>query len=527
MRSNHYIILLLSFCLYFILCIALHPFYGYLLDSDAVGYLSVAERVANNDWFRSINGLWSPLNSWLIVPFLQNGKDAFLAAKAINFLCGGILLLQILYLVRRYVRSTFYFTCIAIAFPIVLVYYTYLQIFADILQLVFVMAYLQIILSTNYFKDLKKIILGAIFMALAYYAKAYSFPFYVLQTSIICLFFSYELSIAKLVNKFFSKPYEIKSETTTNISIGKIMIGLLFFTMLISPWVWQLHIKYGGYSVTGNSGKLNMSWNLLAHKEFKDSIKIFIPPTYNNGVTFWEDPYFSQAPLHSPFESGKMMLKWMARIAHTTITAVVCIGEISAFALAILLIAIWIFFFKQPNREARILLLTSLALPVGYLSMHIETRYIWLLTFIIIILAGMLLDLITERKIKKIVSVLFVLSLIAYPLYHLEKLRNKGKDNFEMASALNKQNIHGSFVTNNPDAGKQWVIAYLSKNRNYTIENYDFSSAQWAAEIKRYGIEYYWQYLENEINNTLPENTDIAFELVLKMGNYKVYKLIY
>jgi hypothetical protein len=514
--------------MYFLLCVLLHPYYGNILDADAIGYLSIAERVANADWFRSINGLWSPLNSWLLVPFIQKGYDGFLIAKIINFILGGILIIQTYFLCHKYIRNIFYINCVLFILPFVIVYYAYLQVFADMLQLVFILFYLQICIAENYFSSYKKIITAATLMSLAYYSKAYSLPFYFLHTLAISIWIKYGASIIEFFGTKYTITLPIKpaiEKLTKNK--WKPIVGIFTFILLIAPWVYQLHTKYDGISLTGNSGKLNMSWNLIAHKEFKEDIKILIPPTYNNSVSFWEDPYPSQAKLHTPFESVSMFLQWIFRIGHTIIKAIICTSEISAFCLAILLFSIWYFYFKNPKREMQLLVITAFILPLGYLSMHIETRYIWLLTFILIILTGSLLDEIKSNFLKNICTIIFCVSLIIYPLFHLEIMHNKGKDNFEMASALNKANIHGKFITNNNDAGKQWAIAYLSKNKNYTIENYSFTSMELENEIKRYGIEYYWHYSQNSNAFAPIFNGSIKMLKVLEQGNYQVYKLIY
>lgn len=100
--------LLFTFSSYFILWILLQPYLGYLLDSDCVAYLTIAERVAKGDYFRSINGLWSPLNSWMLAPFIQHGYDAWASAKALNCFFGGAILVAFHHLLLRFEVSKKY-----------------------------------------------------------------------------------------------------------------------------------------------------------------------------------------------------------------------------------------------------------------------------------------------------------------------------------------------------------------------------------------------------------------------------------
>ena len=67
--------------LYIILFFLLFPYYQYVVDIDAVSYINVAERVAKGEYYHSVNGYWSPLISWILVPFLKGGFDTVLSAK--------------------------------------------------------------------------------------------------------------------------------------------------------------------------------------------------------------------------------------------------------------------------------------------------------------------------------------------------------------------------------------------------------------------------------------------------------------
>ncbi len=510
---------LIGFLFYVLLCFLLHPYYGYILDADAVGYLSIAERVAKGDWYRSINGLWSPLNSWLLVPFIQSGFNAFMVAKALNFLLGGMVYFLSLSLLMPLVKSNFYKTLVSIALPIVLVYYVYLQIFADILQLVFVLVFVHLYIRNKYFESTKLQVAAALTLAIAYYAKAYSLPFY--------LFVQVFSIILIYCRPFLLQHTQIDIQLGLKPSYTKLLLALFVFMLAIIPWIYQLHTKYQMLSLTGNAGKLNMSWNLIAAKEYNDSIKILIPPTYTNSVSFWEDPYPSQAKLHTPFESAKMFIHWVFRIGHTALNTINCLNEISCFCVLILLFGTWFYFIKKPSATQQKLLLLAWVLPLGYITMHIETRYIWLVAIITVLVAGSLVDEITNDKLSKITSLVFCISLIVYPLLHLEKMLNNGKDNFAIAEKLNNTEVRGTFISNDADAGKLWVIGYLSNNRNYTIENYNYTELDLEQELIRYKVDYYWHYAQNAVQKTQLHGQNVLYSYITQAGPYQIYKLEY
>jgi hypothetical protein len=473
LSGNRYLLFLISAILYVVIWVVLYPYFQYLLDADAVGYLTVANRVANNDWLKSVNGLWSPLNSWLLVPFIKNGWDAFRSALLLNAIfCFGILGC-VHVLLHRFVTSGFFITMISVTVPIVLVYYSYFQVFGDALQLLFVCIYLIIITSKNFWGNVKKYCLVSIIMGIAFFAKAYSFPFFILHFTAIHAWHWWQ---------------------TKRLFLIQYAISILLFIFCISPWSFQLFKKYNQFSLTGNAGKLNMSWYLLSHKSFKPEIKILIPPTYSDSPSFWEDPFLSQSICYTPTESVALFARWIARIFHTCLQAVLCINEISCFVIPCLL-AMVIFYIRKKNVQALDAIFWAVVIvPIGYLAMHIETRYIWLMMIGAILFAGVLIQKLLHAWQQRLLTIMFCISIIVYPIYNLIAWRNKGKPNFEVAETLQKLGVKNQkFVTNSRDLGNMWVAAYLSKNQMYSIENFSFSAAALQAELRQYQVAYYIQ----------------------------------
>ena len=67
-----------------VLFAALFPLYQYIFDIDAIGYITVARHYAAGEWNHAINGYWSPLNSWLMVPLIKLGFSDLLCFKIAN-----------------------------------------------------------------------------------------------------------------------------------------------------------------------------------------------------------------------------------------------------------------------------------------------------------------------------------------------------------------------------------------------------------------------------------------------------------
>lgn len=508
-RDN--ILFAVSIGFYFLLWQILNPVLGYMLDSDCVAYLTIAERVAKGDYFKSINGLWSPLNGWLLVPFIKAGFNSWDVAKAMNCFFGGIVIVLSQILFWKFSKNVFSKWLFAFSLPIMICYFVFVQMFGDVMQLIFVLGYLLLLFTDNYFESKFKIFFSTILMAIGYYAKAYSLVFFILHFCIV-LFWFY-----KQQNK------------STSATIKNAILGIVTSIIFVLPWSFQLQKKYNEFSLTGMAGKMNMSWYINSGKTFKEDITLLIPPSYNDSPTFWEDPYLSQTNLSSPFSSAKHFVKWIARVVYTSLESIQCFHELTFFAIAILLVGFYFYFFKkeenQTNRlNIQLLLITIMLLPIGYLAMHIETRYIWLNAILLWIVGFVLLEKLQllNNKIFKIAALLLAFSFCYFPLIQIKNLKFKNKDLFETSNELMKQNWQGKFTSNVTDAGRMWVIAYLTKSQFYTIERTDYNESDLILEMKRYGVKYYFYEAENnKIKHSLDEN---YFKKINQIGNLEIYE---
>ncbi len=465
---------------YFTFWYGLHPYLGYLLDSDAVAYLTIADRVANGDWLKSINGLWSPLNAWLLVPFIKMGVDAWWVAKILNAFFGGLVLLLVYILFYRLRFNEWTRNLLLAVLVVVLVFFSYFQIFGDVLQLIFALAYVHLFIIPRFYQRKGLILLSAICMGVGFYAKSYSLIFYVLHFSAMGVW------------------VVIKNRSLLQSVLLNWLIGLITIIMIALPWSFQMKEKYGFHAITGLAGKLNMSWYINSDKTFNDSIQLLIPPAYDDSPSFWEDPYLSQGELSKPWTSMHHFTRWVLRVGHTCLVALACTFEISLFYLFIVFYLLYGLIRKKsmPPKPFDDIFLAVLILPLGYLAMHIETRYIWLNTFLIMVLG---VYLIKEKKwvIKYThMTVLLAISFLPFISIKLVNLKDKNKELFQTAEHFKQEGVSGKIVSNINDEGNLWVVAYLASLNNYTIEQEHYSLAKLIGEMDRYGVKYYLHYPE-------------------------------
>lgn len=487
--------------LYALWWMILHPWLGHMLDSDGVAYLTMAEQAAKGEWMRSVNGLWSPLNSWLLVPFIRMGYEPFAVAKVMNGAIGAVLLVQVYVLCRRFRLSFFARTLLLSAAAIAVGFFTYFQMFGDVLQMLFAMAYLQLLCSPRFFSSLIFPALAGLLMGLGFYAKAYSLMFFLLHFAVI-LFFAYRKGLVR-------RPQLVRF----------LLTGYALAMLCVLPWTMALHKKYEVWSFSGLAGKLNMSWYINSGKTFKPEIRLLIPPPYADSPTFWEDPWLSQDKLISPLSSPRHFLRWSARVMHTCLVALGCMNELSVLSIGLMLFGVWYFFMKPRSQtdeggEAfplQILWITVLLLPSGYLMMHIETRYIWLSVFPLMVLGAVWAECTLAGLSRKAALLVLAISFIITPLIQTEQLKGKNSDLFRIAKELKAKGFEGKFTANVQDAGTMWVIAYLTGSNFYTIEKSDYSKGELLLEMNRYGVDHYLFRAENSRVDTAAMGREFKF----------------
>ena len=63
---------------------ALYPFYHNYIDPDGVAYLTISKRYADGDFFRAVNGYWSPWSCWLTALLIRLAIPAVAASIVVN-----------------------------------------------------------------------------------------------------------------------------------------------------------------------------------------------------------------------------------------------------------------------------------------------------------------------------------------------------------------------------------------------------------------------------------------------------------
>ncbi len=404
-------------------------FYRYQINPDGISYISVAQKYLNGDFKNAVNGHFSPLFSWLLVPFLFFGIDPLLSAKLLNLGIGAVTLgvfhrLCCMYSMRHEIRSTLLFT----AAP-VLLYFAFDQITPDLLVACVLLFYFQVIFDPNYAESRKYGLFSGIFGGIAFLAKSFSFAFFLCHFPLMSML------------HYNSNTAVIKKKGV----LHNFAAGMLIFIFVSGLWIAAITEKFGYLTISNASThNLNLIGQIRTHHTH------FVPPPNETAISIWEDPSFVLPPVTwNPFESANTFKHWMRfflKNIHSTIK--ICMGF---SGLAVFLCGGYLLLQllqpKQLLRQHELVypLLASLLHATGYCLIIVEERYLWIICLLLILMCGYILERIFQHAFltgwkRTVFLILLVLSFATAPLSNLGRDFNTGKELHLLGSAL-KQHV--------------------------------------------------------------------------------------
>jgi len=471
--SHHWAFIVPAILLVAVVWIAF-PYYHNFIDPDGTSYLTIAHRYATHDYFKAINGYWSPWSCWLTAFLIKRGIADVPASIIINtFGTVGFLFISHSLFVRFNANKIQLWT-MNTALSLFGVFVVYAQSFDDIWMCFFLLAALRLLLTHGFIVQPPLWIVMGAFGALAYFAKAYAFPFFVLNT-VACVY------LLTGRNKW---------------QWIKISFVVLFTMFALSvPWILALNEKYGIWT-TSTAGPLNLSWYLTGHPQWKPGIGPLLPPVYQDSPYYWEDPYLINGPTPFFWNSWHLLGLQIIRIGLHLWKLLLSSLALSVFFPVIGLISLLWWRSERVKAafagKSMVILRSFLLFPLGYLLINYESRYLWYMIPLAIVLMGMLLQEYGLAGTKKI-WVVIAISFVVYPAWGMMKMYRVGDNDRKLAAALNEMGLRGTFtsvVKPGPESQSMERIAYFAKMPFFTCTDVKISNASLLAEMNRYQVSY-------------------------------------
>ena len=472
------------------------------LTGDATLYLSIAEKYIRGDFSNAINGYWGPLLSWLLVPLLYIGASHVFAVNALSLIFGFLTIIGIWRLSYRFEISET--IRIIVLFPVVpiLVFISLIEPM-DFLLLCVLVYYLDIVFKKDYPDRLTNAVLSGVLGAFAYFSKPYGFPFFISHFLVInaC--------------HYFMEPSQERRKKVQQSA----MAGFLVFSLLSGIWIAIISVKYDRLTFS------NMGRGVFAslgpeseHGTLEKGDPIFyegfFEPPNETAFVIYEDPSYARKKTWSPLESRSSLRHFLGNLTENFFESLRIYESYSRLSIAIVIAYILLIFYQPANRlflrrDLLYPLLTIILYTGGYFPFHFESRYLWIVNILLLLMGGkMLHELFQHEFFKKnilryILTVFFVLSFMITPVKSSIDI-GKNTLNSSMHAlgeeldrryhirgniASNRQKVHTSIH----DSWHQtFRLSYWLKSRYYGQARENISDNDLENELKGHDIDYYF-----------------------------------
>lgn len=250
-----------------------------LMSPDAICYLRNALYLTQGRWMDSVSGVWSPLVSWCVAPWLAAGCDGLHVLYAVLALWGAVLMYFAAVLLRRTTELSPGWTLVVLLLVADATLKWSVTSWPDVILAACLTAAAAAVVDERFLESRSLQVRCGIWGGLAYLAKAYGLPYFMLFLPVsIAILHGARGGRRKLVSAW--------------------LVAGLTALALSSPWIAALSWKFGRptYSL---AGALN---HAIVGPEDVSRDELWAP--VEGRVTVWEIPetrhYRYWSPLDSP-----------------------------------------------------------------------------------------------------------------------------------------------------------------------------------------------------------------------------------
>ncbi|MGB3735135.1 MAG: hypothetical protein WA964_09295 [Ilumatobacter sp.] len=353
--------------------------------ADGVAYISIAENWAAGRFDLAVNGFWSPLLSFLLVPAELVGAPMFLSGQIIMIATGALTVLQM----KRLMRALNYDTLsddILLLGAVPLIAYAALSLLTpDLLMATLLLGYLSTMIDQRSMKPARRGIIAGCWAGAAFLAKAYALPFVVAHLVITVL-------VRVIRRGDLGQRWIVATVTALTVAV------------FVVPWATMLSIKYDRPTIATTAGyHVSITSSGASGNAF--GWAGILEPTNEYAVSAWEDPSLlpgedarpspsstnDVGAVSSEDDSGGSTDPWTAlenrtrRAIGSLRVATIAGGLMGLTGVVGTLSMVWWLISRRPRRPVRaaapdpfVDIVLAVVVYVGGLSLLVmETRYLW------------------------------------------------------------------------------------------------------------------------------------------------------
>jgi hypothetical protein len=484
-----------AICSYFVFGLLLLPLYRYQINPDGISYISIAQKYLSGDFRNVVNGHWSPVFSWLLVPWLASGVDPLFAAKLLN-LCIGV----VTFFAMHRICVLFDLCCkvrIAVNLSLVpvLLYFAYHQITPDLLLTCMLLFYFNDLFSKQYVSGKMGVHVGVL-GGICYLVKSYCLPFFLTHFTLINMLYFLQCGDSDERKKV----------------LYNYVAGILVFACISGVWIGLLSKKYGEFTTTTQTAH-----NYQAISPEPPELYFFIPPPNDTAISVWEDPYVRIKKISwTPFKSLGAFKHWIKYGIRNIEPSVRMIAGFSVFSF-LLCVGYFVWRLLKPcnlfaDRLFSFAFLSAVLYAGGYCFILIDERYIWVVCLLAMLTGGYLLTKLLKKSYFQnstttiAVLVVFCLSFYVSPVINLFSTMNAGRSEYEVSRSLDGVIPLGTRIASNGDFYTTLFLCYHLKLQYYgTSESYEPELILQA--MNTYDLDYFIEWDGGvQLNTLVPGN---------------------
>lgn len=490
------LILLIVMAVYTVLCLTKHQYVR--LTADSMLYFSIAEKYLAGDFQNAINGYWCPLLSWLLMPFLYFGTSDVFTINILNLMIGGLTFIGVWNLAGRLEVSERIRSILMICLLPIVLRFSLVQPMDFILACILIF-YLSTVFNPDYQKSVNSGLLSGILGALAYFTKAYAFPFFIVH------FF-----IMNILHYFKSTVADNRKRVLRNA-----IAGFLLFSLISGAWIISISNKYGHVTF---STMRDTNFNAPGPDDMGGGLEFGVPvfsegffePPNETAFVVWEDPSYLRGKPWSAFQSTRHFKHFMRLTLKNISEGLKIFESFSTFSIVIIVVYILLLFMRSKENllsKGALLypLFTILLFSGGYVLFHFEDRYVWLSNILLLLMGGHLLTVLFQEDLFKsairrnVLIIFFVISFIFIPVKYVMQVSRGGMETemYLVSTDLKKYGISGNIASNREmcshDAWhKTFRLAYWLNSRYYGQAREGIDDKELASELEKFNIDYYF-----------------------------------
>lgn len=479
----------------------------YQLNPDSTAYFSIAEKYAHFNLRSAINGYWSPLLSWLLVPWVWLDVNLLVASKITATLCCLVILVGAyrFLLYRKVAKSIALLTSLLLSLFLV----DMLSIQASSRDLLMAAVATTFVLHVIRFDDSpsrKKAIWLGLLGALMFYAKALGFY----------LFLGVILGLA-----FWQWR---KSRKNTQLIFHRFAPALITFFALTLPFIGLISLKYGQPTLSTVGG---FAYSIYSPASKGGAFPIGAPlmPTNSTAMWYWEDPtdVIELIPEHD-WELHHNKAYYLKKIvwanASLTVKIVDIYGPIVAFGF---LVAILGMLKKGPYRKDYVVFAgIALVWVAGHMLIMTDSRYLITAGVLPIIPIGLWVEQLRRARVilsRQIVVGAIIIAIVGVMTLvpSLTRLRYDERPYYKVAQAVSGQMPEDSKVIS--EQFNAYYVCYYLRLKCLGVIALQENPADYYRILKNAGVEYYLYGHSQDDNAKLNEFTETYF---VKMSDQEV-----